>query len=202
MKKLLIIFLALSLGIGAEAATFGKTDVGVNCLVGLPNANNTKSTSQFTLSENGDVTKLTVYFNDVDIFHNGGVLKGIIYDSSGDAANNLKGVTTEYTQVDNNTAEWEDITFASPVNLTAGNYFIGVISSTPKTTCADVAGNNNLNADTYSDGASDPFGEPITSTLQKSIYATYTASTPATTPADVLIGDKNLIIGTKNLIIN
>src|SRR3989344_1086026 len=76
--------------------TFGDT-TAVGSSVNFPGAN-AKSASQFSLTENGDVSKLTAYFADQDSGHVGGTLKGVIYDTSGSTPNALKGTTAENTQ--------------------------------------------------------------------------------------------------------
>ncbi len=74
----------------------------------------------------GSVTKLTAYMRD----NTANGIKGVIFDDDGTSAAplTLLGVTgainpTDYAE------DWYDLTFASPVVLAAGDYYLGVISA-------------------------------------------------------------------------
>jgi hypothetical protein len=70
------------------------------------------------------------------------------------------------------------LTFASAANLTPGDYWLCVIGDATATGLifysAATGGNSAKNADTYSDGPSDPFGTPTTGTLNCAINANVT----------------------------
>ena len=189
-----LIIAGLCLGTNlVEGATFGQTSVGTTP-VNFPNVS-TKSASMFTLTENGNVSKLSIYFFGTNVSHMGGTGYGLIYDVTGSEPNSLKG-TTNITNIPDNIDQWVDFAFSSPVYLTAGNYYLGIIMATSTNLCTGegfaTTGTNRFNTDTYP--ADDPFGAGSASTNQKSIYATYTAAdsggTTATTTRPINIGSK------------
>jgi hypothetical protein len=77
-----------------------------------------------------------------------------------------------------NAANWYDLTFAAPVKLAAGNYWIGAITGASANVAGfrydSVASSRDWNANTYASGPSNPFGAVSTDAKQASLYATYT----------------------------
>jgi hypothetical protein len=76
------------------------------------------------------------------------------------------------------TRQWITFTLPGTVSLTAGDYWLGVIageSSGQVEIGYDNDGSRKTKNDTYSDGASDPFGTPAVSDgVGYAVYATYT----------------------------
>ena len=77
-----------------------------------------------------------------------------------------------------NAAGWYDLVLAAPLKLAAGNYWIGVFSGATEKVAGyrydSVASSRDYNANTYSAGASNPFGAVTKDAEQTSLYATYT----------------------------
>lgn len=147
--------------------TFGYTSVGANHTTA---AVNMAVASRFAISETGDLSKLTAYLD-------GNVnVKGLVYSDSSGTPNALLGVTTP-TNI-SSLGAWFDLTFGSPLNLSAGNYWLGVIGDASVGWQYDtpVSGNLlNFNASSNYTSPSDPWsgGTPL-SDYVFSIYATYT----------------------------
>jgi hypothetical protein len=106
-------------------------------------------------------------------------LRGIIYSDSGGSPGALVATSNELVFSSSDAAGWFDLTLPSPVSLSAGNYWIGMMSgSTPGVAgfrWDSVSGSRVYNSNTYTSGPSNPFG-PIggSDSEQMSIYATYT----------------------------
>jgi hypothetical protein len=157
-------------------ATFGKTRAG-NTSASF--SSDRKQVNRYALSGSGSVTKLSVYLQPTST---GGqeVLRGVIYADSGGSPGTLLGVTNELTFASSNAAGWYDLNLPAAVQLSAGNYWIGVLSGAT----SGVAGyryskanrSRDLNSNTYSSGASNPFGSFTTDNQQMSLFATYTPS--------------------------
>jgi hypothetical protein len=157
-------------------ATFGKTTVG-----GSWNGNglDTKDVNKYNLPVAASVTKLTVYCRG----EAGGpqVRKGVIYADAAGQPDVLKGTTAEVSIGQNQAAGWVDMTFASPINLAAGDYWIGAAygaTGSGSSTAYDngSSGDYKYNVDWYGDSPADPFGTPSNDVPLMSIYATYTTA--------------------------
>jgi subtilisin family serine protease len=157
--------------------TFGKTSVGT----GLDSFSaNRKRVNRYALSVNATVSKLTVYLQPTSTTGTEAI-EGLIYADSGGAPGSLVAVTNQLSFANTNPAGWYDLSFATPPNLTAGNYWIGVITGGTGSVAgyrySSVANSRDYNANTYTAGPSDPFG-PVTTidSQQMALYATYTPS--------------------------
>ena len=161
----------------ADLFTFGYL-FGVNQIGSgsIANWSNYKAVMQVVLPEAGHVTKLSAYLaNSGSTCH----VKAVIYANSAGAPAALSATGSEVA-IANGAAAWHDLAFASPVSLAAGTYWIGFIADSSssglspygqyETACSTVYG-----ADTYSDGAANPFGSATPFSLGwSSVYATYT----------------------------
>jgi hypothetical protein len=154
-------------------ATFGTTCVGSASDYFLSER---KRVNHYALTEAGSVTKLSVYLWPRTSGQE--LLKGLIYaDSSGTPAA-LLGVTNEFTYSNTDGTGWFDLLFSSPVKLVPGNYWIGVMTGPT----AGVAGwrfdtvplSRDYNANTFTEGPTNPFGTVTTDSEQASLFATYT----------------------------
>jgi hypothetical protein len=169
-------------------ATFGKTSVGASSDVF---AANRKRVNEYSLPVAGSVSKLSVYLAPTT---NQGqqVLEGILYTNAAGKPGNLLGTTAPLAFSSSNAAGWYDLSFATPLNLAAGSYWIGVITGETGKVAGfrydSVGGSRDWNANTYTSGPSNPFGAVTTDSEQTSLYATYTPgegvkdTTPPTTP--------------------
>jgi hypothetical protein len=124
----------------------------------------------------GAVTKLSVYLTPTTTSGQQ-VLKGLIYADSAGAPGALLGVSQQLTFTSTGSAGWYDLVFASPIKLTAGNYWIGVITGATSNVAGfrydSVAGSRDYNANTYTSGPTNPFGAVTVDAEQTSLYATY-----------------------------
>ncbi len=158
---------------GAESATFGKTSIGASKdYFGFER----KRVNKYALTVPGSVTKLSVYLE----AHATGqqVLKGLIYTDNAGTPAALLGTSQQLTFASTSAAGWYDLTFASPVKLAAGTYWIGVLTGATNGVAGfrydTVTGSRDYNTNTFATGPSNPFGAVTTDGEQTSLYATYT----------------------------
>jgi hypothetical protein len=177
---------------GSAAATFGKTSVG-----GLADwfAADRKQVNEYSLPVAGTVSKLSVYLaatatsHRVRHGHHRGVgrinrrgrpsrqmLEGVIYSDVSGTPGALVGTSNDLMFTSTSASRWYDLTFPIPLRLTAGHYWVGVLSGAK----AGVAGyryDRVARAGRYNvtRGSVDPFGPANTDSRQMSLYATYTA---------------------------
>jgi hypothetical protein len=160
-------------------ATFGKTTQGAGT---FPINADYKHASKFTLTEPGTITKVSLDLVGEPGGPSNQVMRGVIYaDSAG--APGAKLVQSIEVNVPGGSAQasnrrWVDFDCSSPVvNLLPGTYWIGLIAGASDDSSKlgyDSSGDRDFNTDTYSDGASDPFGSPTHDTKTVAAYATYT----------------------------
>jgi N,N-dimethylformamidase beta subunit-like, C-terminal len=154
--------------------TFGLTTIGANTDKMLANR---KRVNTFPLTVAGSVWKLTMYLTPTGTSGQQ-VLEGVIYANQAGAPGALLGVSNQLTFHSTDPAGWYDVTFASPVALTAGTYWIGVITGSSNNVIGfrwkSVTGSRAFNTNTYTAGPSNPFGSPTIDAEQMSIYAAYT----------------------------
>lgn len=190
----------------AYAATFGQTsEVGYTLDCGILVDANGKSATMYTLTENGAISKITAYaakqLGDR-------VAKAVIYSENPANTPDVLLATSQEVALTSTSYAWIDFTFSTPVELTAGNYFIGIItdavtSNTVTVKCGNTGSLiNSFNTDTYSDGAANPFGTPSSSANEKVWYATYTAQeTPATTASAASLRTASINLRTGSMVL-
>ncbi len=158
----------------APPATFGKTTVGGSSDSFLAER---KRVNRYALSVAGSLSKLSVYLAPTGTTGQQ-VLKGVVYGDSAGAPGALLGSTEQLTFKSTNAAGWYDLTFASALKLSAGNYWIGVMTGASASVTGfrydSVSAARRYNANTYASGPSNPFGSTSTDNEQASLYATYT----------------------------
>jgi hypothetical protein len=163
-----------------QTATFGKSTVGA---VSDAFAANRKRVSQYALPVAGALSKLTIYLAPSGTSGQQ-VLEGVIYSDSAGKPANLLGTTAQLTFQSTQAAGWYDMSFPAPLNLAAGNYWIGVITGEAARVAGfrfdSVASSRDLNSNSYSAGPSNPFGAVSSDSEQTSLYATYTPSETVT----------------------
>ncbi|GAC1664668.1 MAG: hypothetical protein NVS9B8_05220 [Candidatus Limnocylindrales bacterium] len=75
-------------------------------------------------------------------------------------------------------AGWYDLTFASPISLPAGTYWLGMISGSTSYVAAfrysTVSGSRSYNPNSHSAGPTNPLGTASVDGELTSLYATYT----------------------------
>lgn len=162
-------------------ATFGNTTAETGSLAGWPDE---KIASKFTLPVAGLVSKLTGYISNAS---SACYAKGIIYSDNSGVPNALQGAGSNATSIPvNGSSVWFDFTFATPISLAAGVYWLGCIGDSAATAfdlranTSAAAGSGNRNADTYSDGPDASWGTNFPATWSFAIYATYTTASDRT----------------------
>jgi hypothetical protein len=168
--------LAGALAQEARSATFGKTTVGASTSYA---SSDYVLASRFTLGVQSTVSKLTASLSGSGTSGLQAV-RGVVYADFGGAPAALKGSTQEVQVAWNKTKGWVDLTFAAPLSLPAGDYWL-CLHGGPRTGDAlawygydFLAAGQRSKYDAYSNGASDPFGTASSKDRSMSIYATYT----------------------------
>jgi len=137
----------------------------------------------------GTVTRLNVYLEGSSTGTTGTeVMKGIVYSDAGKAETGkaetkpekLLAVSSQLTFTSTgatSNAGWYELPLAAPLQLTAGNYCIGVITGATEKVAGfrwdSVTNARGYNANTYSSGPTNPFGTATLDGEQTSLYATY-----------------------------
>jgi acid phosphatase type 7 len=169
----------------APPARFGSTTVGAVSTAFAPDK---KRVSKYSLSQTGDVSKLSLYLAGTGAAGTQ-VVRGVIYADAGGEPGALLGTTSEISGSGTDAGAWRDLPFASPLRLAAGTYWLGFITG-PTTSVLqfyfdEYVGAYRTNLDAYADGPSDPFGGGTTAYLRNvSIYATYTPVQAAVAPSN------------------
>jgi hypothetical protein len=154
----------------------GKTTIGKSTDELIANQ---KRVNRCAIPVKAEVGELVMYLAPTS--HAGSqVIKGVIYEDSKGKPGKLLGTSNELTFTSKTAAGWYPLVFPAPAKLAAGNSWIGVISG--KTT--KVAGERfdsvknaeDFNANTYTSGPRNPFGEFKTTNEQMSLYANWTES--------------------------
>ena len=156
------------------SATFGTTAVGAGSDSMLADR---KRVNRYALSAAGSVTKLSIYLQPTGTSGTQ-VLKGVLYSDNAGSPGSLLGVTSQLSFSSAQAAGWYDLVFPSAVSLSAGNYWIGMISGSSSYAAgfryASVSGSRAYNANSYTSGPSSSFGTANVDAELMSIYATYT----------------------------
>ena len=145
--------------------TFGRTNTG-NTNGGL--SGNYKWASKFTCNDTGQVIKISLYVTaDTGIWTG----KAAIYSDNAGTPNALLGTSNAVTV---NTIGWWDFLFSVPIPVTSTSvYWLAIISGDLMSYGVSTAVSNFCyNADTYTDGFSDPFGAKTDVAYEACIYAT------------------------------
>jgi subtilisin family serine protease len=158
--------------------TFGLSTVGTNSDNMVADR---KRVNRFQLATAGNVSKLTMYLAPTGTSGQQ-LIKGVIYSDQSGSPQALLGVSNALTFRSTDSAGWYDLTFPSPIALSAGTYWIGVISGSTSNIAGfrwrSVSGSRALNSNSYTAGPSNPFGTATIDAEQMSVYATYTAVPP------------------------
>jgi subtilisin family serine protease len=166
-----------------SGGTFGLSSVGVNADQ-MPA--NRKRVNHYQLSTAVTVSKLTMYLAPTGTAGQQ-VLEGLIYADQGGSPGALVAVSGQLTFSSTNKANWYDLTFANPVALSAGTYWIGVMSGNTSYITGfrwnSVSKARAINTNTYTKGPSNPFGSATIDSELMSIYATYTTQPSNPPPA-------------------
>src|SRR5207249_1337986 len=103
----------------------------------------------------------------------------------------LLAVSEQLTFKSTSAAGWYDLPFATAVNLSAGNYWIGVITGATEKVAGfrydSVTSARDYNLNSYSSGPTNPFGAVTIDSEQTSLYGTY-INAPVTTGPPTITG--------------
>jgi hypothetical protein len=158
----------------SQSGTFGTTTVGGSSDT---MAANRKRVNRYSLPVTASVSKLTLYLQPTAT-SGSQLIAGVLYADSGGSPGALLAKTSELTFRSTQAAGWYDLTFASPVALSAGSYWIGMISGASSTVAGfrytTVSGSRWYNTNTYPT-PSNPFGAATVDGEQMSEYATYSS---------------------------
>jgi subtilisin family serine protease len=156
--------------------TFGTTSIGTSS---DPLTMDRKRVNRYQLPVAANVSKLTVYLQPTGT-SGSQLFTGLIYADSNGVPGALLGTTSQITFQSTQRGGWYDLVFPTPVNLPAGNYWIGMISGTSSHIAAfrytSVTNSRAYNNDNYSNGPTNPFGTPTFDSELMSAYATYSPS--------------------------
>jgi len=155
-------------------ATFGKTDIATDN-ISHGHINNEIHGTQFTLTEDGEVSKISLYCE-----VNGDIpAKCAIYDSIATVPTNLEGETAEVNLLAVDPAAWVDFVFVAPLALSAGDYYLVYFAGNANIELwYDNVGLTHWDPNAYPN-FSDPFVSAGNVVREISIYATYTPSAAA-----------------------
>lgn len=156
-------------------ATFGKTTIGGTA---FDTGADFKHVNKRTLSERGTISKLSIYVDGSGAGSGSQVIRAVIYDDDADFGEPgmLLASGTTVTVTDGQAAGWVDLPLSATVTLEPGDYHLGFQAGNASTTIrryTDAGVWRYFNADTFTDGASAPFGVPSGTDQDISLYATY-----------------------------
>jgi hypothetical protein len=159
-----------------RASTCGKTTIGKSSdqLV-----SNQKRVNRCVVPFNATVSELVAYLAPTS--HSGSqVIKGVIYKDSNGKPAALLGSSLQFTFTSKTAAGWYKLVFPVGVKVATGSYWIGLLTGSTTKVAGErfdsVKNAEDYNANTYTSGASNPFGSFKTTNEQMSLYAAFTAS--------------------------
>jgi Hypothetical glycosyl hydrolase family 15 len=159
--------------VAETVGTFGTTTIGASSSSYTANR---KQVGRYPLPTAGSVTKLSIYLAPTGT-KGQQVIRGIIYADASGKPQALLGASEQLTFKSTSSAGWYELKFPSPVTLTVGSYWIGVLTGVKGKVAGfrftKVTAARNYNDNTYSSGPSNPFGSGSIDAKQISLYATY-----------------------------
>jgi RHS repeat-associated protein len=174
--------------VSTSALTFGPTAVGSG---NDSFASDRKRVNGYTISAAGAVTKLSIYLQPTGTSGTQ-LIRGVLYQDSSGSPGALAGKTLELAFHSTDAAGWYDLVFPTPVPVTAGKWWIGVITGTTSNVAefhySNLTNGRFYNSNSYSAGPTDPFGTATIDSEQMSLYATYTLSTPTAAVGTTTVG--------------
>jgi hypothetical protein len=167
----------------AAATIFGQNQVGT--LVDWGGPNWLDVSGPYQVSGAVSVSKLSAYVAGGSAVSH---VRGVIYADSSGKPGAFMSVTPEVTIAANQAAGWTDLTFASPVALPAGSYWLGYWypDYNSRHFYVNVAGAERYSPATYSATGNPPAGFPAggSSASSYSLYATYTTASTGGAPVN------------------
>ena len=144
---------------------FGRNDSSGTTSVTFYGGN--KNVNKFNLASADDIYNLGFY---TKLKAETAKVKGVIYSDNVGQPDALLGVTDELLGIE---IGWNALSFASAVSLTAGNYWLGLLTYYHIYCNGTFTGSGvqKYNTNNYDDGPSDPFGTPTNSYYTLPVYA-------------------------------
>ena len=138
---------------------------------------NLKEVSKFTAPASVNVTKVTAYISGLGSTGGSQTVRVIVYGNTNGNPGSRLGISNQVTVAAGKAWGWVDFTFPSAVSVPAGTVWIGFIAGTKSDLMqmrySTVSGDLRYNANSYSSGASNPFGSALQDNFHYSLYATY-----------------------------
>jgi len=158
-------------------ATFGKTSPSVGSSVSVPNNTDRLWATKYTLSEDGDVTQVSAFFDydSTETSNSGDTGKAVIYADSGGSPGALVGVSSAVSIP----AGDQQVDFPLTASLAAGDYWLGIVVDSFNSRVNRAAtGYSSIRKEGLSYASpADPMGTPdATGVIGVSVFATYTPS--------------------------
>ena len=165
--------------------TFGKTTIGASS---DPADANYERVDSFTVAANVALTKLTVYLDRANAGQQ--LFEGVIYGDESGAPGSLIAASGTMTFTTTAGSGWYDLDFSQPVSLTAGTYWIGILTGDTGDVAnlrydENVPGSGAVAAQSWTTGPATSFPSPRLQYEEMSIYATYGSSAAPTWSASV-----------------
>ena len=139
--------------------------------------------NSYPLGSSATVTQLSAYLEPTSTSGQQ-TIEGVVYADSKGAPGALVGASTPITFASTQSAGWYDLVFSSPLELSAGTYWIGVLTGATWGVIGyrydSVAGSRAVNQNTFTAGPSNPFGAFSSDSQQMSLYAVYTSGSGTT----------------------
>jgi uncharacterized repeat protein (TIGR01451 family) len=176
---LAVVFAALLFPAGAGATpartfTCGKTTLGKTA---DPLIANQKRVNACALLVSATLTELVFYVAPTS-FKGTEVLQGVLYAESKGGPGALLGTTEKFTFSSKEAAGWHHFVFAKPLKLKAGEYWFGVLTGNSGKVAGErwdsVPKAEDFNSNSFTAGASNPFGAFKNTNEQMSLYGVFT----------------------------
>lgn len=168
-----------------DMATFGQTSTSTYYTTGWALR---KGASRFTLPVDGIVSRLSIYRDNRRAGRAACDIYGIIYSDSGGNPGTLVSYTPSTRIANNASAGWSNLTFTTPVELTAGDYWLGVNCDGASAGLAiygqTAGGDSRKNSDSPPPASS--YGAGTDGTYIYCVYATYIPANITLTGASAL----------------
>jgi hypothetical protein len=166
----------------AAASTFGTTTVGTATDYATADL---KEVSVYSVAQAGSVSKLTGYISGLGASSGSQRLRAVLYADSSGSPGALLGTSNEITVAGGKAWGWVDFPFPSAISISAGKVWMGYIATSTSNLTqlrySSVTNELHYNNNSYSSGASSPFGTPKLASMHYSLYGTYASTSSAST---------------------
>jgi hypothetical protein len=140
-----------------------------------------KRVNRYSLPTNATSTDLRVYLAPSGTAGQQ-LIRGLVYADSDGTPGALLAVSDELAFRSTDSPGWYDLKLPSRLNLSAGDYWLGVITGAQTRVAAfayaNVPGSRDYNVNPYINGPSDPFGPISTDSAEMSLYLVYDIPPP------------------------